>query len=50
MDLHEDIFKRNFYEKTSEDNLFIARYDLTYLTPSFHYLRCKVRLISLVVN
>lgn len=43
VDLQEDIFKRNFQEEIPEDNAFIARYDLTYLTPGYHYLRCKVR-------
>ncbi|KAL9958370.1 hypothetical protein ACROYT_G035376 [Oculina patagonica] len=42
VDLQEDIFERNGYQKTSEDNAYIARYDLTYLTPCFYRLRCKI--------
>lgn len=41
VDLDERMFKENNYE-TRENNPYIARYDLTYLTPSHHQLRCKV--------
>ena len=40
-DIPEDIFKRNGYIEITEDDEYISRYDLTYLTP-FHKLRCKV--------
>ena len=41
-DIPEDIFKRNGYIEITEDDEYISRYDLTYLTPCFHKLRCKV--------
>lgn len=42
VDFVEDIFKGNF-EKTSEENTeYVARYDLTYLSPGGYQLRCKV--------
>ena len=38
----EDIFKGNF-EKASEENTeYVARHDLTYLSPGGYQLRCKV--------
>ena len=40
VDLDEKILEGNSYEKTSED--YIARYDLTYVTPCWHEIRCKV--------
>ncbi|XP_020623172.1 uncharacterized protein LOC110060719 isoform X2 [Orbicella faveolata] len=40
VDLDEKVLEGTSYEKTSED--FIARYDLTYVTPCWHEIRCKV--------
>ena len=39
--LDENIFQDYDCNKTSEE--YIARHDLTYLTPCGHELRCKVR-------
>ena len=39
--LDENIFQDYACNKTSEE--YIARHDLTYLTPCGHELRCKVR-------
>ena len=41
-DIPEDIFKRTGFKEITEDNEYISRYDLTYLTPCFYQLRCKV--------
>ena len=41
-DIHEDILKRTGLKEITEDNEYISRYDLTYLTPCFYQLRCKV--------
>ncbi|CAH3166434.1 unnamed protein product [Pocillopora meandrina] len=41
-DIPEDIFKRTGLKEITEDNEYISRYDLTYLTPCFYKLRCKV--------
>ena len=40
--LDEKIFEEYACNKTSEE--YIARYDLSYLTPCSHEVRCKVRL------
>ncbi|KAL9958476.1 hypothetical protein ACROYT_G035492 [Oculina patagonica] len=40
VDLDEKVLEENSREKTNEE--FIARYDLTYLTPCSHQIRCKV--------
>ena len=42
VDLNERIFKENHYREAHANAPFKARYDLTYLTPSRHQLRCKV--------
>ena len=41
-DIPEDIFKRTGLKEITEDNEYVSRYDLTYLTPCFYQLRCKV--------
>lgn len=41
-DIPEDIFTRTGLKEITEDNEYISRYDLTYLTPCFYQLRCKV--------
>lgn len=41
-DIHEDILKRTGLKEITEVNEYISRYDLTYLTPCFYQLRCKV--------
>lgn len=41
VDLDEKLLQGNSCKKTPEE--FIARYDLTYLTPCFHQIRCKVK-------
>lgn len=46
-DIPEDIFKRTGLKEITEDNEYISRYDLTYLTPCFYQLRCKVRVNNL---
>ena len=43
VNLDEKILEGNAGKKTPED--FIARHDLTYLTPNGHQIRCKVRKI-----
>ena len=43
VDFVEDIFKRNYYEETPEEcSEYGTRYDLTYVSPCGHQLRCKV--------
>ena len=42
VDIPEDIFKRTGCKEITEDNEYISRYDLTFLTPCFYQLRCKV--------
>ena len=39
--LDETFFEEHVARKTSEE--YIARYDLTYLTPGAHEIRCKVK-------
>lgn len=41
-DITDGIFKRTGYTKITEGDEYICRYDLTYLTPCFYQLRCKV--------
>ena len=41
LDFDEGMFKENNY-KIYENDPYIARYDLVYLTPSNHQLKCKV--------
>jgi len=41
--LSESIFRGNYKEEIPGDPAYIARYDLTFLTPCWHQLRCKVR-------
>lgn len=48
VDLEEKALEGISYEKTSED--FIARYDLTYVTPCCNEIRCKVRTTYTVYN
>ena len=45
VDLDEKLLEGASYEKASED--FIARYDLTYVTPCWHEIRCKVTAYTL---
>ncbi|PFX12864.1 putative serine/threonine-protein kinase pats1 [Stylophora pistillata] len=40
-DIPEDIFKRTGLKEITEDNEYISRYDLTYLTPCFNQLRYR---------
>ena len=38
----EAIFRGHYREQSPEDVAFISRYDLTFLTPCWHQIRCKV--------
>lgn len=40
--VNEAIFRGHYREQSPEDFAFIARYDLTFLTPCWHQIRCKV--------
>ena len=43
VDLSEDMFKRNYREKISEEYAeYATRYDLTFLSPGCYQIRCKV--------
>lgn len=42
VDFVEDIFKGNFEKGSEENTEYVARYDLTYLSPGGYQLRCKV--------
>ena len=43
LDLSENIFKRNYPEKISDEYTeYATRYDLTFLAPGCYQIRCKV--------
>ena len=42
VDFVEDIFKGHFKRASQENTEYVARYDLTYLSPGGYQLRCKV--------
>ncbi len=43
VDFVEDIFKGNHCEKTPEEYTeYVTRYDLTFLSPCCHQIKCKV--------
>lgn len=48
VDVNEKIFDDYPCQKSSEE--YVARYDLTFLTPCAHELRCKVSLSNLFLS
>ena len=42
VEIDENNFEASYFKKIPEVTAYQARYDLTYITPSRHQLRCKV--------
>lgn len=47
MDLSDKVILDTFGEQTKED--FMARYDLSFVTPRSQAIRCKVRIHSILI-